>query len=158
QMAAAYGAVAADGLWRQPRLVRGSVDSAGKLAEEDPTPPRRVLSADTARQLRHAMEAVTTAEDATGLAGAIPGYRVAAKTGTGLRVEDDRYQRGSVTSFIGMAPADNPRFVVSVFAHVPSGGGGSVAGPVFRSVMTSALQHYAIPPTGRKAPNFQIYG
>lgn len=157
QMAAAYGAIANDGVWLQPTLVRGTVGSDNK-AEGSPTGiRRRVLSADTARQLRTAMEAVTTAPGATGRQAAIQGYRVAGKTGTGKRVENDRYVYGDVTSFIGMAPADDPRFVVSVFAHVPHGGGGGVAAPVFRNIMTAALQHYAVPPTGREAPQFKIY-
>lgn len=157
QLAAAYGAIANDGVWTQPTLVRGTVGAGGKLDAAQPGAQRRVLSATTARELRQIMEAVTTAPDATGRQAAIPGYRVAGKTGTGLRVKDSRYMYGDVTSFIGMAPADAPRYVVGVFAHVPNGGGGGVAAPVFRSVMTATLQHYAVPPTGAKAPNFQIY-
>ena len=157
QMAAGYAAIANDGVWRQPTLVRAIVAPDGSVTPTDPGERRRVLSPEVASQLRLAMEAVTTAEDATGLAAAIPGYRVAGKTGTGMRVQDDRYLPGTVTSFVGMAPADAPRFVVGVFAHVPSGAGGDVAAPVFRDLMTAALQHYAVPPTGRKAPTFSIY-
>ncbi|MGH3658592.1 MAG: peptidoglycan D,D-transpeptidase FtsI family protein, partial [Micromonosporaceae bacterium] len=157
QVAAAYGAIANGGLWRQPRLVRGTTGTDGDLEAANPGTQRRVFSPDTARELRRAMEAVTTAPDATGLQAAIPGYRVAGKTGTGLRVKDNRYQYGDVTSFVGMAPADEPRFVVGVFAHVPNGAGGGVAAPVFRNVMTATLQHYAVPPTGRKAPKHKVY-
>ncbi|MGH3715870.1 MAG: peptidoglycan D,D-transpeptidase FtsI family protein, partial [Micromonosporaceae bacterium] len=157
QLAAAYAAIGNDGVWNQPTLVRGTVGPDGTLDPADPGNRRRVLSAQTARELRTAMEAVTTAEGATGRKAAIPGYRVAGKTGTGLRVKDSRYMYGDVTSFIGMAPADAPRYVVGIFAHVPNGAGGGVAGPVFRSVMTATLQHYAVPPTGKKAPNFKIY-
>ncbi len=158
QMAAAYAAIANDGVWLQPRLVDGTIGGDGKFAAAAPAKHHRVLSTKVSRQLRLAMEAVTTAPDATGLQGAIPGYRVAGKTGTGLKVKNNHYEYGNVTSFIGMAPADAPRFVVAVFAHVPHGAGGGVAGPVFRSIMTSTLQHYAVPPTGRKAPQFKIYG
>ncbi|MGH3738018.1 MAG: peptidoglycan D,D-transpeptidase FtsI family protein [Micromonosporaceae bacterium] len=157
QLAAAYAAIGNDGLWTQPTLVRGTVGTDGKPVAAKPSPTRRVLSPDTAKQLRLAMEAVTTAPDATGLKAAIPGYRVAGKTGTGLRVKDNRYMYGDVTSFVGMAPADAPRYVVAVFAHVPNGAGGGVAAPVFRSVMTAALQHDAVPPTGAKPPKFAIY-
>jgi cell division protein FtsI (penicillin-binding protein 3) len=157
QMAAAYAAIANDGVWLQPRLVDGTIDSGGTFTAAPAGKHHRVLSAKTARQLRLMMEAVTTAPDATGLQAAIPGYRVAGKTGTGLKVTNNRYEYGNVTSFVGMAPADAPRFVVAVFAHVPHGAGGGTAGPVFRSIMTAALQHYSVPPTGRKAPHFQIY-
>lgn len=157
QMAAAYAAIANDGVWVQPTLIRGVDGLDGKLKRAAPGERRRVLSPGTARELRLAMEAVTTAPGATGTLAAIPGYRVAGKTGTGLRVKDDRYLPGDVTSFVGMAPADAPRFVVSVFAHVPNGGGGGVAAPVFRRVMTAALRAYAVAPTGRAAPQFRVY-
>jgi cell division protein FtsI (penicillin-binding protein 3) len=157
QMAAAYGAIANDGVWIQPTLVQGAVTPDGKLDRAAPGATRRVLSAATARQLRLAMEAVTTVPGATGTQAAIPGYRVAGKTGTGLRVRDNSYVFGDVTSFVGMAPADAPRFVVAVFAHVPNGGGGGVAAPVFRKIMTAALKNYAVPPTGRVAPQFRVY-
>lgn len=157
QMAAAYGAIANDGVWTQPTLIRGTVGAHEKLDRAPAGTTRRVLSPDTARQLRLAMEAVTSVPGATGRQAAIPGYRVAGKTGTGLRVKNNRYMDGDVTSFVGMAPADAPRFVVAVFAHVPNGGGGGVAAPVFRRVMTAALQYYAVPPTGREAPQFRVY-
>ncbi|HEX2417894.1 MAG TPA: penicillin-binding protein 2 [Micromonosporaceae bacterium] len=157
QMAAAYSVIANDGVWTQPKLVAGTVAPDGKLAPAPSGTSRRVLSVATARQLRLAMEAVTTVPDATGTQAAIPGYRVAGKTGTGLRATDNKYVYGDVTSFVGMAPADAPRFVVAVFAHVPNGGGGGVAAPVFRRIMTAALQCYAVPPTGREAPQFKVY-
>jgi cell division protein FtsI (penicillin-binding protein 3) len=157
QMAAAYAAIANDGVWVRPTLVRGTVGPDGTLKPNPPGERRRVLSPGTARQLRLAMEAVTTVPGATGTLAAIPGYRVAGKTGTGKRVKNDRYMYGDVTSFVGMAPADAPRFVVSVFAHVPNGGGGGVAAPVFRRIMTAALRAHTVAPTGRAAPQFRVY-
>ncbi|MDI5943314.1 penicillin-binding transpeptidase domain-containing protein, partial [Micromonospora sp. DH15] len=85
---------------------------------------RPVLSPANAKALRTMLEAVTTVDGATGLAAAVPGYRVAGKTGTGIRYVDGKQQPGEVGSFIGMAPADNPRFVVAVFVWSPGGGGG----------------------------------
>jgi cell division protein FtsI (penicillin-binding protein 3) len=89
----------------------------------------------------------------------IPGYRVAGKTGTA-----DRYDArvggysGKTASFIGFAPADDPEIVVAVTLQRPIKGyfGGAVAGPVFRDVMTYALQEFEIPPTGTKPPVVKI--
>ena len=78
-----------------------------------------VLSPQNAAALRTMMEAVTTVDGATGAAAAIAGYRVAGKTGTGKRLVDGKQQPGEVASFIGMAPADKPRYVIAVFAHTP---------------------------------------
>jgi cell division protein FtsI (penicillin-binding protein 3) len=103
------------------------------------------------------MEAVITVDGATGRSAAIRGYRVAGKTGTGARVVGGRYIAGEVASFIGMAPADAPRYVVAVFAHTPQGGGGVVAGPAFRDIMAYTLRHFRVPPTGTKPPRFVVY-
>jgi cell division protein FtsI (penicillin-binding protein 3) len=72
-------------------------------------------------------------------------------------VKNGHYTPGVVASFVGMAPADQPRFVVAVFAHTPpDGSGGAVAGPVFRDIMQYALARYRVPPTGAKPPAFKI--
>ena len=57
---------------------------------------------------------------------------------------DGRYVAGEVASFIGMAPADAPRYVVAVFAHTPGGDGGAVAGPAFGEMMEFTLRHYRV--------------
>jgi cell division protein FtsI (penicillin-binding protein 3) len=156
QMAAAYAAIANDGTWVQPHLVRATVAPNGKSTPAEPPDTRRVISPANAAALRTMLEAVVTVGGATGRTAAIRGYRVAGKTGTGQQVINGEYAPGEVASFVGMAPADNPRFVVAVFAHTPGGGGGAVAGPVFRNIMQFALAHYRVPPTGTKAPDFKI--
>jgi cell division protein FtsI (penicillin-binding protein 3) len=103
------------------------------------------------------LEAVVTMPRATGLSGAIPGYRVAGKTGTGKLVKDGHYVEGDVASFVGMAPADAPRYVIAVFAHTPGGLGGAVAGPAFAEMMKYTLQHYGVAPSGSKPPTFTPY-
>jgi len=95
------------------------------------------------------METVTQ-EGGTATRAQVPGYRVAGKTGTahkliGGRYSPDRY----ISSFVGMAPASDPRFIVAVMIDEPSAGayfGGSVAGPVFAQVMGGALRSYGLPP------------
>lgn len=149
QMAAAVAAVANDGVRVSPTLVRGFVDAEGTVTPA-PAPERhRVIKAASAARVARMMEAVTGPEG-TADEAAIPGYRVAGKTGTAERVDPVcGCYRGTTVSFVGFAPADKPRFLAYVVIHDPdSGGGGSTGGPVFHDVMSHALQKYAVPPTG----------
>jgi cell division protein FtsI (penicillin-binding protein 3) len=158
QMASAYAAIANDGEWVQPHLVKATQPPGGALTPTAGPARHRVVSPQTAGGLRTMMEAVTTVRGATGRSAAIEGYRVAGKTGTGLRVLDGRYVAGaSVGSFIGMAPADAPRYVIAVFAYSPNGDeGGAIAGPAFHDMMSFTLGHYQVPPTGAPAPTFPL--
>jgi cell division protein FtsI (penicillin-binding protein 3) len=169
QLAAAYGAIANDGVWVQPRLVGEVVppdgaatpadaldDPAVAAAISDPA-TRRVLSPETAASLRELMEAVVSVPGATGQAAALEDYRVAGKTGTGKLVVDGEYTDGDVASFVGMAPADDPRYVIAVVAHTPHGGGGEVASPAFREMMSFTLNHYRVPHATTEPPTFELY-
>ncbi|MEN3306904.1 MAG: hypothetical protein V7603_3106, partial [Micromonosporaceae bacterium] len=156
QMAAVYAAIANDGVYVPPRLVKATISPDGTEHPAVAVPSRRVLSSQNAAILRQDLEAVVTVPNATGPAAAIPGYRVAGKTGTGLYVKNGRYAPGEVASFIGMAPADAPRFVIAVVAYTPAGSGGKVAAPAFQQMMQFALRLYHVPPTGTKPPTFAI--
>jgi cell division protein FtsI (penicillin-binding protein 3) len=157
QMTSVYATVANDGVRVAPSLISG-VSAPGEGAPAAGAPKgERVMSSENAQVLREALEAVTSSEG-TGAKAAVPGYRVAGKTGTGMRVEDGAYAPGDVTSFIGMVPADAPRYVIGVFAHVPSGTGGAVTGPVFSDLASFTLRHYGVAPTGNPAPEVRIYG
>ncbi len=158
QMAAVYAAIANDGVWVRPRLIQGTVPPSGKPKAAGPSATRRVLSGTAAAQLRTALEAVLTVPDATGRSAQVPGYRVAGKTGTGQLVQNGHYAPGEVASFIGMAPADAPRYVIAVLAYTPGGNGGAVAGPAFSDMMSFTLRHFAVPPTGTKPPTFKVTG
>jgi cell division protein FtsI (penicillin-binding protein 3) len=157
QMAAAYGAIANDGTWVQPHLVKAVMEPDGQERPTAPPQTRRVLAPANAAALRQMMEAVVAVPDATGTTARIAGYRVAGKTGTGAQVVAGRYVKGEVASFVGMAPADNPRFVVAVFAHTPGGGGGVIAGPAFAEIMSYTLGRFKVPPTGTRPPKFVLY-
>lgn len=140
QLARAYSAIATDGRLPTPTLVRGV--EAGE--------PESVLDPEIARSLRQMLTEVTR-EGGTATQAAIPGYDVAGKTGTSRKAiaggyAEDRY----LSIFAGMAPADNPRFVAVVTIDEPGGDAyyaGPVAGPVFRSVMESALRLNNVPPS-----------
>jgi cell division protein FtsI (penicillin-binding protein 3) len=141
----------------QPHLVREIVAADGAVTPAKAAPTRQVISAENAAALRTMLEAVVTADQATGRSAAIANYRVAGKTGTGSLIRDGKRLDGEVASFVGMAPADAPRYVIAVFAHTPAGNGGAVAGPAFADMMRFTLLHYAVAPTGRKPPTFHIY-
>lgn len=155
QMTSVYATVANDGVKVQPSIVAGIRSPDGTFRPAPPPTTTRVISAANAKTLRWAMSAITTTEG-TGHAAAIPGYVIAGKTGTGNRAKNGKYLPGNVASFIGMAPYTNPRYVVGVFVHTPSGVGGAVAGPIFKVIMTYLLRHYGIPPDAAQ-PALSIY-
>ncbi|WP_233583858.1 penicillin-binding protein 2 [Micromonospora sp. CV4] len=158
QMAAAYAAIANNGTYVQPHLVKETIGPDGKRTPAPAPVTRSVLSPQNAAALRTMLEAVTTVDNATGVTAAVPGYRVAGKTGTGWRLVDGKKQPGEVSSFIGMAPAEKPRYVIAVFVYAPGGGGAAIANPAFRSMMQFTLRHYRVPPsTGGSAPKFVVY-
>ncbi|WFE41446.1 penicillin-binding protein 2 [Micromonospora sp. WMMD998] len=162
QMAAAYNAIANNGTYVQPHLIKETIGPDGTRTPAAAPTTRPVLSPATAAALRRMLEAVTTVDGpdgrATGLAAAVPGYRVAGKTGTGLRYDNGKQQPGEVGSFIGMAPAEKPRYVVAVFVWSPGGEGGAVAAPAFREMMGFTLHHYRVPPSRTDtAPKFEVF-
>jgi cell division protein FtsI (penicillin-binding protein 3) len=147
-----FSTIANDGVRVEPSLIRSQTRSDGTVVETAERKEHRVISAETATTLRSMMESVVGAHGTAPMAR-IPGYRVAGKTGTANRVDPDtgRYS-GYTSSFIGMAPADDPELVVSVTLQNPRNGyyGGTIAGPVFKKVMSFALQSLRIPPTQTK--------
>jgi cell division protein FtsI (penicillin-binding protein 3) len=168
QMAAAYAAIANDGVYIQPHLIKATITPDGTTHPSAAPATHRVVSAQVAAVMRRDLIAVTTLQGATGRSAAVPGYLVAGKTGTGQQVSNGTYLPGEVASFIGMSPVtgsgvagdpnDSPRLVIAVFAHTPNGTGGAVAGPAFREMMEFALAHYQVPPNGAKAPKFRLTG
>jgi cell division protein FtsI (penicillin-binding protein 3) len=158
QAAGVFQAIANDGVRMPPRLVDGVQRADGSV---DPSPPPkgvRVVSAETATTVREMLEGVVSAEG-TAPEAKIPGYRVAGKTGTAQRFDPKcGCYRGYTASFIGMAPADDPQLVVAVTLQRPVHGhyGGSLAGPVFKQIMSYALQKLQIPPTGTTPPTISL--
>ncbi|GLV49802.1 cell division protein [Thermobispora bispora] len=158
QIASVYQTIANGGVRVTPTIVAGITDERGRLVPA-PEPKRtRVVSEQTARQVTMMLEAAV-GNDGTGTAAAIPGYRVAGKTGTALRY-DEKCQGycGYTATFVGFAPADAPRLVVLAVIQDPKKGryGGRIAAPVFRDVMTFALKTKKIPPTGTKPPRVAL--
>jgi cell division protein FtsI (penicillin-binding protein 3) len=152
QATSVFATIANDGVRVSPTVIAGTSDANGNYT---PSPTResvRVISANTARQMRIMMESVVSG-NGTAPSAAIEGYRVAGKTGTAQRIDDTcGCYRGYTASFIGFAPADNPAYVISVTIQDPKGihWGGTLGGPVFKDVMSFVLKSKGIAPTGTK--------
>ncbi len=157
QVAGVFQTVANGGVRVPPTLVAGTENADGTFAQTPPTTPVRVISTPVATTLSQMLEFVV-GDGGTARLAAIPGYRVAGKTGTADRVGANGRYSGKTASFIGFAPADKPEFVVAVILQNPIRGyfGGSTAGPVFKDVMTYALQEFKIPPTGTPPPVMKL--
>lgn len=143
-----YQTIANGGVRVQPSVVRGYETADGEFIPRDVAEPTRVISEETADQLMLMLEDVT--ESGTGGLARIPGYRVAGKTGTAQAPDETGKLGRTVSSFVGVAPADNPRIVVSVIIWDPQSSiwGGEVAAPVFKDVATFALQALRVPLSG----------
>lgn len=148
QTAQVYATVANGGVRVQPTVVKGFTSPDGTFVPRETAEPVRVISEQTSAQLLTMLESVV--DDGTGTQAQVPGYRVAGKTGTAQAASSDELMSNVVASFVGVAPADQPRIVVSVMLYNPktSQWGGTVAGPVFSDVMGMALQSLGIPPSG----------
>ncbi len=142
QMVAGYAALANGGLLRPPRLIE-------RVGEESvPAPPgRRVIGADVAAEVRTMLEGVL-APGGTASEVSVPGYTLAGKTGTSQVAENGTYSETKyVASFIGFAPAQDPRLLVAVIVDQPQGEiyGGSVAAPAFGEIAAFALPYLGVP-------------
>ena len=161
QMAAAVNTIANGGVRISPSVIQGSATTEdGTVVGTDTATTRRVVSATAARQTALMMERVVDPEAGVAPGAAVPGYRVAGKTGTAQRVGEECgcYDGTFTVSFAGFAPADDPRFTIYVVVQDPGngGGGGSVAGPAFAKIMSYALRRYAVPPTGTEPSRLPV--
>jgi cell division protein FtsI (penicillin-binding protein 3) len=142
QMMQGYAAIATNGVERQPRLVK-------RIGEEEVHEPKghRVISAKTASEVREMLEGVLGPEGTASMVS-VPGYTLAGKTGTAEVAEDGGYSKTKyIASFIGMAPAMNPKFLAAVIVDQPEGEiyGGSVAAPAFGEIATFSLPYLGVP-------------
>jgi cell division protein FtsI (penicillin-binding protein 3) len=151
QMASVYATIANNGVRVQPTLIAGTYNSSGQYTPAAPEPSRRVIQPKTAHELMQILQQVPGL-DAEGNApwGVIPGYAVAAKTGTAQEPGPHCALCQYGSSFIGAAPGNDPQVVVSANVQDPDSNiayfGANVAGPVFYNAMKFALQTLQIPP------------
>jgi cell division protein FtsI (penicillin-binding protein 3) len=139
QLAHGYATLAAGGIERPVSFLK--VDGAVE--------GRRVLSADVATKLMPMMESVVTT-DGTAIKADVPGYRVAGKTGTAHKAQNGGYAADQyMSTFVGVAPASNPKVVLVVVIDSPSNGlyyGGLVSAPVFSRIMAETLRLMNVEP------------
>jgi len=148
QIARVYATIANEGVSLQPRLVHSVVDHAGNSTPRTTSPPRRVVSAATAAQLRAMLVGVV--EDGTGRNARIPGYLIGGKTGTAAKPRPGGrgYSREVMTTFVGMVPADSPRFVAAVVLDAPATHMSAVtAAPAFKEIVEFVLARMDVPPS-----------
>ena len=143
QLAAAYGAIANDGVLMTPALVREIRDNEGRVVyRHHPEPVRRAVTPEVAATLRRFLQGVV-AEGGTGEMGQLANYPLLGKTGTARRFRDGAYVPGEQTaSFAAMFPADDPQLIVVVKLDSPrigSGYGGTTAAPVVKRMLEQSL-------------------
>lgn len=158
QATSVFATIANDGVRVSPSILAGVVDESGKYTPAKENESVRVLSSQTASNMRAMMESVVSS-NGTAPAAAISGYRIAGKTGTANRFNSAcKCYSGYTASFIGFAPADQPKYVISVTIQDPKGmhWGGALAGPVFKKVMSFVLQSERVQPTTAPVTTFKL--
>jgi cell division protein FtsI (penicillin-binding protein 3) len=146
QMVSAYSAIANGGVLRRPHII-GAVNGHSRSAPAG----HRVISQTTSAELRKMLEGVL-APGGTASEVSIPGYQLAGKTGTASKIDPatGEYSKSAyVASFVGFAPASDPRLLCAVIVDEPQAGsifGGTVAAPAFGQIMSFALPYLRIPP------------
>ena len=138
----------------------GDIVPVSVLRTETPPASVRVISPATAMKMRHMLEMATSTEG-TAPAARIAGYRVAGKTGTARKLRDGRYTNTYVGSFVGFAPASDPRIVVAVMIDEPSAGkfyGGDVAAPAFGAIAAGTLRAMQVTPDAAPMQVAQVAG
>jgi len=164
QMASVFATVANGGERVAPKLIDAKIDPEGNVERSADPEVTRVVSDEAAGQLTNMMEQVVLEGGTAQGIAAVPGYRVAGKTGTAQLYDPEANggkggYRGYVASFIGFAPADDPKVVVAVVTRNPKREyfGGVTGGPVFKAVMTAGLQMMEIPPSGEESPVMELH-
>jgi cell division protein FtsI (penicillin-binding protein 3) len=156
QMASIYQTIANGGVRMPVTLVEGCEHPDGTVSDLPPTEGTRVVSEKAAQQTVQMLENVVT-NDGMQEELTIPGYRVAAKTGTAQVAEGGVYGDKAVISVAGMAPAENPEYAVIVTAGIPSNMYISRAvAPTFRDIMAHVLTTFRVPPSTEPAPDILL--
>ena len=149
QLLSAVNAIGNDGVLLQPRYVKALTDANGKVVKEyEPVTVRKVISAKTAKEMRSIMQYVV--DEGGGGNARIAGYRVGGKTGTANKIDAGTGKYGSdyYSSFIGMAPMDDPQVSILVVVDSPKGShyGSMVAAPIAKEILTDTLRYLNVTP------------
>jgi cell division protein FtsI (penicillin-binding protein 3) len=151
QTASIYQTIANKGVRLSPVIVEGCIDKSGTLTRTAVDAPVKVITEKTASRTIDMLEKVVE-QGSIGRTARIQGYRVAGKTGTAQIAEGKGYGRLYAVSFVGLAPAEDPKFIVAVTAFRSRTVSNSLgATPGFVSVMKQVLKTYAVPPSTTKS-------
>lgn len=155
QTAFLYQTIANMGVRLSPDLIQGCQSASGKVtAVEKKVAPVRAIKASTAKQVISMLENVILQPGGVGQTAAIPGYRVAGKSGTAQIAQANGvgYTSLHAISFIGMAPAEDPQYVVAVTIYRPRKVSNSIgATPPFKDILQQVLRTYRVPPSTTKS-------
>ena len=158
QIAAAYRVLAADGIYKEPHLVKSIERPDGSASRPENSGERVVIRASSAKQVTAMLEAAVQPSEGTGRLAAVPGYRVAGKTGTAQKADSltggysaDRF----MALFAGYLPAEAPRAVIVVAVDEPVNAhlGGIIAAPVFAEIGQAVMQRLGVVATMPVAQN-----
>lgn len=155
QMASAYQALGNGGVRLPPVLVEGCTWPDGTVTDTPSTDGTRVISETAADQTLQMMEMVySSSGSAPNLA--IPGYRVAVKSGTAQVAENGAYGGNVVISYAGLAPADNPEYIVIATAGIPDSIYSGAIASTFRDIMAQTLTTYRVTPSSTSGPDLPL--
>ena len=149
QLLTAINAIGNEGKLLQPRYVKALTDSDGNVVQSyEPTVVRKVISSMTAKKMRNIMQYVV--DEGGGGNARIAGYRVGGKTGTANKIDagTGKYGKYYYSSFIGMAPMDDPQISILLIVDSPKGAyyGSIVAAPIAKKILTDALRYLNVTP------------
>jgi stage V sporulation protein D (sporulation-specific penicillin-binding protein) len=150
QQVAAVAAAVNGGILYKPYIAEELIDPVTKevVMRNTPAPKRRVISEETSKEIRHALESVVA--QGTGFRAFVDSYRIGGKTGTAQKAQNGRYlENNFIVSFMGFAPADDPEIVVYVAVDNPKGGlifGGTISAPIVGSIMKDGLMAMGVKP------------
>ena len=159
ELLTAINALGNDGVLMQPRYVKALTDGDGNIVEEyEPVTVRKVVSSKTASEMCEIMEYVVS--EGGGGNAKVTGYRIGGKTGTANKVENGFYGDNYYSSFVGMAPMDDPQVSILVVVDSPKGSyyGSIVAAPIAKSIFTDLLRYMDITPEYTEAEKAAIEG
>ncbi|MFV0518521.1 MAG: penicillin-binding transpeptidase domain-containing protein [Aminipila sp.] len=157
QLVTAVAAFGNDGKLMQPRFVKALTDSDGNVVEEFKTKVvRQVVSKKTAEEMRLIMESVVS--EGGGGTAKVPGFRVGGKTGTANKAKNGGYSEETYSSFIGMAPMDDPQVAILLVVDNPKGVkfGSQTAAPGVKLILEDTLRYLNIQPSYTQEEEAQI--
>lgn len=168
QMTAMYQTIANDGVRIPPRIIKSTISPDGTRTDEPRPEGVRVVTPETARTVRNMFRAIVQrdpmgAQQGTGPQAAVEGYQIAGKTGTAQQINPAcgcYYNDVYWITFAGMAPADDPRYVVGIMMDAPhraaDGSPGSSAAPLFHNIASWLLQRHNVPLSADPGPRLTL--